>query len=204
MSRRFWVQSPVWSSFRFNKHWAAVKHLMRYLKGTLDYRLTYGSKDLDAAKFITYCDASHGDCPDSGRSTGGYLVKLGSGAVSWSSKLQSIVALSTTEAEYVAAVDAGKEIIWMRSILTEFGYSMDSASSLLMDNQSAISVSKNPEHHGRMKHLDLRFYWLRDTVEAGHIKPRYIPTGEMVADALTKPLPAPKVCYCRSRMGIEG
>ena len=96
--------------------------------------------------------ADNGGNTDNGKSTGGYLVKLGTGAVSWSSKLQTMVALSTTEAEYIAAVEAAKEIIWMWQFMGELGYSPSTSSTLLMDNQSAISVSKNPEHHGRMKH----------------------------------------------------
>jgi hypothetical protein len=113
------------------------------------------------------------------------------------------VALSTTEAEYIAAVEAGKEIMWMRHILSEFGYKFTSPSTLNCDNQSAISVSKNPEHHGRMKHLDLRYYWLRDTVENGFINLKFIPTAEMPADLLTKPLPRVKVESCRKMMGLE-
>ena len=94
---------------RFNsspgpKHWAAVKHLLRYCKGTMDYKLHY-SAQLGTELFTTYCDASHGDCLDTGRSTGGYLILLGGGAIGWSSKLQSFVTLSTTEAEYIAAVE---------------------------------------------------------------------------------------------------
>ena len=85
----------------------------------------------------------------------------------WSSRLQTITTLSTTEAEYVSAVSAGQEMIWLRNLLSEFGYEFNSASTLFVDNMSAISVANNPEHHGRMKHLDLRFYWLRDMVEAG-------------------------------------
>ena len=134
---------------RFNSnpgkaHWSAVQHLFRYLKGTLDYKLTY-SPDPSGQLFTSYCDASHGDNPDSGRSTGGYILKIGTGAVSWSSKLQSFVTLSSTEAEFVAAVDAGKEIIWLRQLLEELGFPSTSASILNIDNQSSLSVAKNPE-----------------------------------------------------------
>ena len=127
---------------------------------------------------------------------------MAGGAVGWHSKLQTIVALSTTEAEYMAAVEAGKEIAWMRNILAEFGYGVQQASTLKMDNQSAITVSKNPEHHGRMKHLDLRLYWLRDKVEHGMLTPDFIPTADMIADCLTKSVPAPKVRFCREQMGV--
>ena len=144
---------------RFNtnpgiEHWKAVKHLFRYLKGSLDYKLVYGPTD-SSQLFITYTDADHGGNPDNGRSTGGYAILIGGGAVSWSSRLQPVVSLSTTEAEYIAAVEAGKEIIWMRNLLTEFGFKITSPSHLLIDNNSAVTVAKNPEHHGRMKHLDL-------------------------------------------------
>jgi len=108
--------------------------------------------------FITYPDASHGDCVDTGHSTAGFVTMMAIGAIGWYRQLKTIVALSTTEAEYMAAIEAGKEIAWMRTILSEFGYGAQQASTLKMDNQNSISVSKNPEHHGRMKHLDLRSY----------------------------------------------
>ncbi len=145
---------------RFSKnpgplHWKAVKHLFRYLKGTIDYKLTYSGLYPSSELFTTYTDADHAGNPDNGRSTSGYLVKMGNGAVSWSSRLQGIVALSTTEAEFVAATSAGQEILWLRNLFIELGYNMDTPSTLHIDNRSALSVAKNPEHHGRMKHLDL-------------------------------------------------
>lgn len=182
-------------------HWKAVKHLFRYLKGSMDLELVYKPEEL-GEPFVTYSDANHGACKDTGRSTGAYVVKVGSGAVSWSSKLQSVVALSTTEAEYIAAVEADKEVKWMRSLLKEFGMEVTQPSTLYIDNQSAISVSKNPEHHGRMKHLDLRFYWLRDNVESGHITPKHISTHDMIADCLIKPLVRVKHIKCRDGLGL--
>ena len=192
---------------RFNsnpgqKHWQAVKHLFRYLKGTIDMKLVYGPDPMTSDLFTTYCDADHGGNKDNGKSTTGYMVKLGLGAVCWSSKLQPVVALSTTEAEYVAAVAAGKEICWMRNLLQELGYTSSHPSPLWIDNQSCITVAKNPEHHGRMKHLDLCFYWLRDKVEKKVITPAHVPTEDMPADLLTKPLAKPKVEKFRMLMGL--
>ena len=184
-------------------HWFGLKHLLRYLKGTMDYKLTYNGKDVNSVRFDTYCDASHGDCLDSGRSTGGYVTTMAGGAISWSSKLQTIVALSSTEAEYMVAVEAGKEILWMRNILGEFGFPQDSSSLLHIDNQSAINVSKNPEHFGRMKHLDLRFFWLRDVVDAGTITPVKIKGTEHPADCLTKALPLPSIRLARDMLGLR-
>jgi Reverse transcriptase (RNA-dependent DNA polymerase) len=197
---------------RFNSnpgmvHWKAVKHVFRYLKRTVDLKLMYGPEEGygDGERFKTYCDADHGGNPDNGKSTTGYMVKIGSGVVTWSSKLQPIVSLSTTEAEYVAGVAAGKEICWMQNLFTELGYSAPTPATLGMDNQSAITVAKNPEHHGRMKHLDLCYYWLRDKVEAKGISVHYVPTEDMPADLLTKALPKPQVEKLRKLMGlVEG
>lgn len=129
---------------------------------------------------------------------------MNGGAVSWRSKLQTTVSLSTTEAEYIAGVEAGKEIKWVRNLLQELGYGVSGESPLFMDNQSAIQVSKNPEHHGRMKHLDLAHFWLRDEVAKGSIQIEYVPTQEQLADILTKPLPRPTVERLRSQMGLRG
>jgi len=122
--------------------------------------------------------------------------------VSWSSKLQGIVALSSTEAEYSAAVEAGKEICWMRNLLSEISFKNNASSSLHIDNQSTIQVAKNPEHHGRMKQLDLKLFWLRDNVEQGIISPTFTRTERMPADILTKPLPRVKIELFSKMIGL--
>ena len=91
----------------------------------------------------------------------------------------------------------------MRNILQEFGYPVKQPSTLFIDNQSALTVSKNLEHHGRMKHLDLRYFWLRDEVESGTIAPVYIPTSDQVADIFTKALPRIQVEKFRSLLGLQ-
>jgi len=133
-------------------HWNAVKHLFCYIKGTMDYGITYASDASSSELFIIYSDVNYGGCKDTGCSTGSYVVKIGTGAVSWMSKCQSIVALSTTETEYIAACKAGKEIIWICQLLQELGFTIPSASTLCMDNQSAIQVAKHPEHHATTQH----------------------------------------------------
>jgi hypothetical protein len=184
-------------------HWKAVKHLFRYLQSTLDYKLTYAPDPSSTSLFTTYSDADYAGSKDTGRSTGSYVVKIGTGAVSWMSKLQPVVTLSTTEAEYIAAVSAGTEILWLRKLFTELGYKVASTSSpLFVDNQSALAVAKNPEHHGRMKHLDVRYYWLRDEVEKKTISVSYCPTDQMPADILTKALTRDKVENCCKMLGL--
>src|SRR3979490_118187 len=128
---------------------------------------------------------------------------MGTGVISWSRKLQTIVALSTTEAEFVAAVHTGKQVVWFHQFLAELGYTFNSPSILRIDNQSAISVAKNPEHHSQMKHLNLWFFWICDEVIGGTLSPLFIPTTDMATDLLTKPLEQVKVDRCRKLMGIE-
>ena len=183
-------------------HWKAVHHLFRYMQATKDLKLTYAPDPSQTSLFTTYCDADFAGNIDNKKSTSGYVVKIGTGAVSWSSRLQSFNTLSTTESEYVSAVAAGQEILWLRNLFMELGFTVDAGLPLCIDNQSALSVAKNPEHHGRMKHLDLRFYWLRGTVQSGVITLRYVPTEEMPADVMTKAFEKIKVAEMRELLGL--
>jgi len=124
-------------------------------------------------------------------------------AIGWSSKHQLFVTLSSTEAEYVAAVEAGKEIKWMRNILTEFGYPPSYSSTLFIDNKSGINVLKNPEHHGRMKHLDLWLYWLRDAVQESLISPVYVPTRQNIANLFTKAVQPQVIQFAVPKLGLR-
>jgi hypothetical protein len=114
----------------------------------------------------------------------------------------SIVTLSTTEAEFSSAVSAGQEIVWMCLFLSKLSYSFDTPLLLLVDNQSAIQAARNPEHHRCMKHLDLRFFWLRDMVDSGVIAVFYIPTADMAANLLTKALACVKVAAALLQLGL--
>ena len=114
-------------------HWAAAQHVLRYLQGTKHYALVY-RKGVEGEPFMTYGDADLGGNADSGKSTTGYIVLMSGAAISWQSKLQSIVAKSTTEAEFVAASTTGNEIMWLRNVLKELGFEVKQSSSLFMDN----------------------------------------------------------------------
>ena len=186
-------------------HWKAVKHLFRYLKGTKDLKLTYrnnGSK-MSSELFQAYSDADHAGCLDTRRSTSGFVIKMGSGAVSWSAKKQSTVADSSTEAEYVSASSAGRDIIWMRTLLKELGHDVSTPSPLMVDNQSALKVLRNPELHSRMKHIDIKMHWIRDAIKRGDITVHFLSTTDMIADIFTKPLPKPAVERHRLALGLE-
>ena len=184
-------------------HWTALKHLCRYLQGTKSLKLCYEPDPQQQEMFTAYADADFGGDVDGRRSTSGMVVKMGTGAISWASKLQPIVTLSTTEAEYVSATAAGQEILWLRNLFSELGFEPKGASTLHLDNQSALAVTRNPEHHGRMKHLDLRYYWLRDAVKAGLIDVRYISTKDMPADIMTKALSRGVVEEMRRMLGLR-
>lgn len=188
------------------EHWQAVKHFFRYLQGTKDLRLTYrmdGDDPMSSELCRGYSDADHAGCLDSRRSTSGFLVKMGTGAVCWSAKKQPTVAKSSTEAEYVSASSAGSEIIWTRSLLREIGMKVDKPTRLMVDNQSALKVLKNPEYHGRMKHIDVAWHWIRETIKRGEIEAHFLPTGEMIADIFTKSLPRFAVQQHRLALGLE-
>ena len=184
-------------------HWTALKHLCRYLQGTKSLKLCYEPDPQQQEMFTAYADADFGGEVDGRRSTSSMVVKMGTGAISWASKLQPIVTLSTTEAEYVSATAAGQEILWLRNLFSELGFEPKGASTLHLDNQSALAVTRNPEHHGRMKHLDLRYYWLRDAVKAGLIDVRYISTKDMPADIMTKALSRGVVEEMRRMLGLR-
>ena len=113
---------------------------------------------------------------------------LAGGAVSWGSKKQSAVALSSMEAEYIAAAHAAKEVVWLRRLLLELKQKIEGPTILNMDNQSAIAIARNPEFHDRSKHIEIRHHFLRQKVEEEELDLAYVPTGDQVADVLTKGL----------------
>jgi len=184
------------------EHWKALKHLSRYLAGTRNMMLVY-ALDLNATELFTpYSDSDYAGDSDSARSTSGMVMKMGTGAISWSSKLQPIVALSSTEAEYVAACKAGQEAVWVRQFLEAVGYDMSAPATMFVDNKSAVCVARNPEHQTRMKHINVCWHWLRECVEKKVFKIEHIPTDQMPADILTKALSRAKVESGRRMLGL--
>jgi hypothetical protein len=168
-------------------HWKQVQHVFKYLAGTRDLMLCYGPGQ-DSTSLQIYSDADYAGDVDSARSTSGHTVFIGKCLVNWSSKRQSVVAKSTTEAEYIAANEAGSDGVWFRNFTSELGYPPSGPTPLWLDNQSAIRVGKNPEHHSRMRHLLPKYHWLREQVEDKVFSLDYVPTSSMRADGLTKPL----------------
>lgn len=179
-------------------HWTALKRVFAYLKGTRDFWLTLGGRD---PHLIGFADAD-GMSQETRRPISGYTYLIG-GSISWSSKRQDIVTLSTTEAEYVSLTHAAKEAIWLQNLLNEiFPNTQFSPITINCDNQGAIALSKDDRFHARTKHIDIRYHFIRNSVESNLIQVHYCPTEDMVADILTKGLPHVKAKRFASLMGL--
>ena len=179
-------------------HWEAVKRIYRYLKGTKDLELTYGG---DKRGLVGYVDAD-GASQEHRRAISGYVFMVDGGAVSWSSKKQELVTLSTAEAEYVAQTHAAKEAIWLRRLITEVFKSVNTPTTLFSDSKSAIALAHDGHYHARTKHIDIRYHFIRYIIEAGTIKLVYCPTNDMTADTLTKALPSTKAKHFATALGL--
>jgi hypothetical protein len=154
----------------------------------MDLVLTYGGDSEDSApELIQYVDADGGTNPHR-KAISGYIFTLAGGAVAWSSMKQTVTALSTAEAEYVAATHATKQVLWYRYLFEELGITLPKKSTLWSDNQATIAMSHNPEFHARTKHIDIHLHFLRDYVEAGTLELKYIPSHKNLADIMTKGL----------------
>jgi hypothetical protein len=182
------------------EHVTAAKRILRYLRGTLDYQLTYRG---DLAALTGYSDADWAGDKETRRSTGGFVFNVGSGSISWSSKRQATVALSSCESELMAETQAAKEAVWLSKFLAQVLHQDQVAVVIHCDNQGAIALAKNDQFHARTKHIDIREKWVREAVAAKKVTLEYIPTNLQLADGLTKPLPKDKFNFFRAAIGVE-
>lgn len=171
------------------EHWLGVKWVLRYIKGTLKTRLCYRK----GSEFVVkgYCDSDHGGDRDGRRSTSGMVFTLGGNTISWRSSLQKVVALSTTEAEYIALNSAGKEAVWLKGLMESFGYEQKSI-EIFCDSQSAMALSKNSVFHEKTKHVAIKYHKIREIIAAGFVDVVKISTLSNPADIFTKILPVSK------------
>jgi hypothetical protein len=181
-------------------HWEAVKWILRYLRGTTEKCLVFSRGEL---KLQGYVDADFAGDIDHRRSTTGYIFTLGATAVSWVSQLQKIVALSTTEAEYVAVTEASKEMIWLQGLLAELGFKQVK-NVLYSDSQSAIHLAKNSAFHSRTKHIGLRYHFIRSLLDDGVLTLKKIQGIKNPADMLTKAVTTEKLELCAASVGLQG
>jgi hypothetical protein len=184
--------------------WKALERILRYLRGTYDFGLFYQRSKLPVTLFTSepniidnttglipeiHADASYAEEKDR-KSRSGYLSILSGAAVTWASKKQSVVAQSSTEAEYYALAEAVKESIWIKNLLSELNILVSEPIIINQDNQSTMAIATNPIQHQRVKHMDVRVHFIREHIEKKGIALVYCPTELMIADALTKALPA--------------
>ncbi|KAG7564133.1 Zinc finger CCHC-type [Arabidopsis suecica] len=182
-------------------HGAALKQILRYLRGTLSYGLSFsrGAKQ----GLIGYSDNSHNVDEDDGKSTTGHIFYLGDCPITWCTKKQDTVALSSCEAEFMAATEAAKQAIWLQDLLGEVTGETIERVMLRIDNKSAIALAKNLVFHGRSKHINKRYHFIRECVENELVDVEDVPGEEQKADILTKALGRIKFKEMRELVGIQ-
>lgn len=199
-----------------DEHFKAAKHVLRYLKetrelgiryrGTFDKNVTMSAhavdeKDKSSNVVVSlHADADWANDVSTRRSTTGYVVVLAGAAVSWKSKLQQTVALSTSEAEYMSACAAAQEAIFQRQLLEDLGFPQCEATVIYEDNTGAIALSENPVSHARSKHIDIKYHFVRQKVATGDIKLVHVVSEDQLADLFTKPLDRVKLEKFRERI----
>ena len=186
------------------EHWIAVKRIFRYLQGTKEHGIRY--QPSDEINFRGYSDADWAGDHFDRKSTSGYAFVLLGGPISWGSKKQSSVSLSTSEAEYIALSLAIQEGKWIHRLLCEILKAANESGPelvILEDNQSCIKMTKNPVNHGRAKHIDIKYHHIRDEVKRGEVKLEYCETSAMLADIMTKGLSGPRHKGMTAALGIH-
>jgi len=185
-------------------HMGAAKRVLRYLKHTRDLRITYNGHTEHGA-FQGYSDADWAGDTETRSSTSAYVFFLFGAPITWKSSRQHTIALSSTESEYYGLTNTAKEAIWLQTLLTELQYHGKEhvPTHIYGDNQSSLALAENPEYHQRTKHIDIKYHFIRQQVEKGTIHLSYVPTAQMVADGMTKPLLAVKHALFIQQLGLE-
>ncbi|CAH9088710.1 unnamed protein product [Cuscuta europaea] len=182
-------------------HWQAVKRVLRYLKGTINFGLFLHRNC--PLQLTAFSDSSWGNVSDAGHSTTGYVLYLGPNIISWKSAKQKCVSRSSTEAEYQAVANTTAELLWAQNILRELGIQLPTKPVLYCDNLGATYVCVNPVFHSRMKHLALDYFFVRELVEQGALRVQHISTKLQIADILTKPLGRDLFEKFRLKLGVS-
>lgn len=181
------------------RHWTIAKGVLRYLSATKSHGITYGLSDLPLQGWT---DSDYAACKDSRKSRSGHVFTLYGGAITWSSKLQTVIALSTAEAEYIAASHAAREAVWLKRICNDIGIKTSQPVPLFADNQAAIHMAANSADNARTKHIDVCFHFLRHNVARGTIRLVHSRTDDNPADMFTKAMPRVKLEKFDSMIGV--
>ncbi|KAH9689512.1 retrovirus-related pol polyprotein from transposon RE1 [Citrus sinensis] len=188
-------QTPTEANLR------AVKRILRYLKGSLDYGIRFLQQS--SLNITAFCDADWGGCPDTRRSTTGYCVYMGANCISWSSKRQPTVSRSSAEAEYRALASTAAELTWITYLYREIGIPLAQPPQLLSDNLSALHMTINPVFHARSKHIELDYHFIREKVADGALVTRFVPSSLQIADVFTKALSKAMFRDFRYKLGVH-
>lgn len=179
------------------EHWSAVKRVLRYLSGTQSRGIYFPASNQNDLHAFT--DADWARNKDDYTSPSAYIVYFGSHPIAWSSKKQTGVTRSSTEAEYRAIASTTSELCWISSLLTELGISVSTKPVLYSDNIGATYLAANPVFHSRMKHIALDYHFVRQFVQSGQLRVTHVSSTDQLADALTKPLPCARSTHWLSR-----
>ena len=185
------------------EHWKAATRVLKYLAFSRNHGICFDGNGPVKNVLVGYSDADYAGDPDGRRSTSGYVFILNGGAVTWSSRKQPIVALSTMESEYIAASDSSREAVWLRGLLTNLGISQSDPTVLRCDNESAINLAHNPLAHKGSKHIQVRYHFIREQVAGGTIKLEYVDTTKQLADVLTKAVDGATYLKCLDGFGLR-
>ncbi|XP_062085432.1 secreted RxLR effector protein 161-like [Humulus lupulus] len=184
---------------RKQSHLTAVKRIFKYLAGTIEFGLWYSCDT--TMSLVGYSDSDWAGSLDDRKSTSGGCFYIGNNLVSWFSKKQHSISLSTAEAEYIAAGSCCTQLIWLNKMLTNYGYPQKSL-TLFCDSTSAINISKNPVQHSRTKHIDIRYHFIRNMVESKLLTISHVSTNAQLADLFTKALDAQTYAHLRTSIGL--
>ena len=184
------------------KDWNELKRILRYLKGSIDLKLkcSQNGKMMD---LIGYCDADWAEDSCDRKSRSGFIFTYNGGTVSWASRKQHCVALSTAEAEYVALTEACQELSWLQALLNEFGEKVTTPTTIFEDNQSTLKMIQSDKFSNRTKHMDLKFHFIKEMNHDGLVDFVYCPSTEMTADILTKPIQGNRILKLREMIGLH-
>jgi hypothetical protein len=179
------------------EHTNKALHIIKYVKSTVNAKIVYNKGEKEG--LIGYADSDWGTCKSTGKSITGYLIKLAGAPVSWVSRKQKTVALSSTEAEYMSMTDVIQQVKWMTNLYTELGFKVHEV-DMNIDNQGVIFTGQNNVTDGKTKHINIKYHYI---IKDGSVKLLYIPTNEQQAYILTKNLPQVKFKELRSLIGIQ-
>jgi hypothetical protein len=194
------IRLAQYSSNPSEAHMKFAKHILRYIAGTIHRRLRY--QGASSSGMISYDDSDWAANVEDRHSLTGHVILFAEGAIAWATRRQKTVALSSTEAEYMALSDGCRLVAYFRNLFEELGEDMSNPTPICVDNQGAIFLAVNPAHDKRTKHIDIRYHYVREFIEQGHGEIYYIPTNDQVADVMTKPLSFDKHATFSGSLGL--